>query len=118
MNDLLKYKNYYGSVKYSAEDRVFHGKIEFINDLVTFEATDVESLEAEFRAAVDDYFETCKELGIKPQKAFKGQFNVRVKPDIHRKAALVASLKDISLNRLVEIALEHEISSSVAVLGY
>ncbi len=63
MNDLLKYKDYYGSVKYSAEDKILFGKIEFINDLVTFEASNVDDLEKEFKKAVDDYIETCKVWG-------------------------------------------------------
>ena len=39
----------------------FHGKIEGIRDLVTFEATDGASLEIAFRDAVDDYLMTCVE---------------------------------------------------------
>jgi len=30
MKDMMSYKEYYGSVHYSDEDRIFHGKIEFI----------------------------------------------------------------------------------------
>ncbi len=37
MNTLL-YKDYIGSVSFSAEDEVFYGKIEHINDLITFES--------------------------------------------------------------------------------
>ena len=35
----------------SGENRVFHGKIEFIRDLVTYEGTDVDSLEAAVTSA-------------------------------------------------------------------
>lgn len=111
MSNLIKYKDYYGSVEYSAEDRVFHGKIEFINDLVTFEATTVNDLEKEFEYAVDDYIETCEELGREPQKAFKGLFNVRVKPELHKKAAIAAINKKISLNKFVENAISNEVSN-------
>lgn len=103
------YKDYCGSAEYSAEDRVFHGKIEFINDLVTFEATSVDTLEKEFRNSVDDYIETCGELGREPQKAFRGLFNVRVSPELHKKAAVTALKRKISLNRLVENALAREV---------
>jgi predicted HicB family RNase H-like nuclease len=111
MSNILEYKGYIGGVEFSAEDRIFHGRIEFINDLVTFEATNVEDLEKEFKAAVDDYLETCKNLNIKPQKSFKGTFNVRIDPELHRKAAFQASKRNLSLNKLVEEAIEHELAS-------
>ncbi len=34
MKDVLNYKGYIGSVHYAAEDRVFYGKVEGINDLI------------------------------------------------------------------------------------
>jgi len=110
MSNLLEYKGYIGRVDFSAEDRVFHGKIEFINDLVTFEAMSVDQLEEEFKNAVDDYLETCKKLDVKPQKSFKGTFNVRISPELHREAAFQAVKRRLSLNRLVEEAIKHEIN--------
>ncbi len=38
------YKGYQGSVETSIEDGVFHGKILFINDLVTYEAHALKAL--------------------------------------------------------------------------
>ncbi len=110
--NLIKYKGYSGNVEYSSEDKVFFGKIVHINDLVTFEATTVKDLEKNFREAVDDYIKTCRQLGKEPQKSFKGTFNVRVKPDLHRKASMVSLQRHISLNKLVEQALEKEIKKS------
>lgn len=65
MSNMLEYKGFHGRVEFSAEDKVFHGKLDFINDLVTFEAVTMEALEKEFRTAVDDYIQTCRELNIK-----------------------------------------------------
>jgi predicted HicB family RNase H-like nuclease len=62
MINILQYKNYLGSVDYSDEDRVFHGKITMINDLITFEADSVSDLERSFRKSVDDYLCTCQKL--------------------------------------------------------
>jgi len=36
MKQILKYKNYYGSVQFSTADEIFYGKILEINDLVSF----------------------------------------------------------------------------------
>jgi predicted HicB family RNase H-like nuclease len=48
MKDMMEYKGYYGSVHYSDEDRIFHGKIEFIRSLVSYEGTDVKRLREAF----------------------------------------------------------------------
>jgi predicted HicB family RNase H-like nuclease len=109
--NIIKYKGYIGTVEYSPDDKVLYGKIEHINDLVTFEAKTANDLEKNFRATVDDYIETCRQLGKEPQKTFKGTFNVRIKPKLHRKASMVSLQRNISLNKLVEQALEHELKS-------
>ncbi len=111
MKDMMSYKGYYGSVHYSDEDRIFHGKIEFIRSLVNYEGNDVESLRAAFIEAVDDYLELCTEEGKKPDKPFKGSFNVRTGSDLHRKAVLYARAKGTNLNKIVSEALEKYLSS-------
>jgi len=35
MTSMLEYNGYIGSVEYSDEDEIFHGRLEFIRDLVT-----------------------------------------------------------------------------------
>ena len=60
MKDAMSYTGYTGSVHYSDEDRVFHGKIEFIRSLVSYEGTDVESLHRAFSEAVEDYLKTAQ----------------------------------------------------------
>lgn len=102
----MEYKGYYTAVLYDAEDQVLHGKIEMINDLVTFEAERVDKVESAFHEAVDDYLEMCKALSKEPQKPCKGQFNIRIRPELHRQAAIEALKAGISLNRLIEISIE------------
>lgn len=63
-------------------------------------------IEEEFHNAVDDYLDFCKELGKEPTKAYKGSFNVRIDPQLHKKIALEAAKKGISLNQAVEKAIE------------
>ncbi len=111
MKDMMRYKEYYGSVHYSDDDQVFHGKIEFIRNLVTYEGTDVKNLRAAFEEAVDDYLELCKEEGKEPETSLKGSFNIRTGPDLHRKAMLLAKSKGTNLNTVVTEALEKYISS-------
>lgn len=112
MSDILEYKNYYAEVHFSAEDEVFHGKIVGINDLVNFEGTTVKKLKKAFYEAVDDYLDTCKELGKEPEKTYKGSFNVRIPSELHRQAARYATLKKMSLNDFVRHAIDTVLSKA------
>ena len=98
----LKYKDFYGSVEFSADDACFFGKIIGTTDLVTFEGDSVVSLKAAFAEAVEDYLLLCKEAGKEPQKRYKGSFNVRISPELHKNAVMLASRNGISLNSFVE----------------
>lgn len=101
MENVLRYKDFVGTVQYNADDKLFHGKLAFITDLVTFEGSSVTELEAAFVDAVDDYIELCEQVGKKPEKSFAGSFNIRMKPELHRQAALASLEKGVSLNQLV-----------------
>lgn len=100
----LEYKKFVGNVNFSEEDDVFFGKIEGINALVTFEGQTVAGLKEAFKEAVTDYIEFCKAKGIKAQKTYTGVLNVRLTPEIHRKAALVATKSGTTLNGLIRKA--------------
>jgi predicted HicB family RNase H-like nuclease len=106
----LHYKNYTGSVCFSEEDAVFHGKVVGIKALISFEGDSVISLTNDFHKAVDEYLEFCAVKGKEPEKPFKGSFNVRISADLHRKLALTASARGISLNTLVEDAIQKSVS--------
>jgi predicted HicB family RNase H-like nuclease len=106
MSQTLQYKGYDGSVEYSAEDRVLHGRLLGIRDAIIFEGANVDSLESNFRAAVDEYLAFCSAEGKTPDQPFKGSFNIRVRPDLHKRAALFAEEHNQKLNTVVSKALE------------
>lgn len=111
MKDVLKYKEYIGTVHFSAEDEAFYGKVEGVEDLVSFEGRDVKELKEAFKEAVEDYIELCEVSGKPIEKTYKGSFNIRIKPDIHRLAARKSIELGISLNQLVERAVDRFISN-------
>jgi predicted HicB family RNase H-like nuclease len=110
-DNMLKYKEFYGSVEYSAADECFFGKIIGTTDLVTFEGESVANLKSAFVDAVEDYLILCEEVGKQPQKSYKGSFNVRISPELHKEAAVTASRKGMSLNSFVEKAIYDEVNS-------
>lgn len=105
MKDTIKYKNHLGSVRFSAEDRVFYGKIEGIGDLVTYEGRSVDELITAFQDAVEDYAVLCKKVNKPVEKSYKGSFNVRIDPELHKQASKTSASMGLSLNQLVEEAI-------------
>lgn len=112
MDNILAHRGYYGIVKYSPDDEVFHGKIEAISDLVTFEGETAKEIKSAFAEAVESYLETCEQVGKTPDRPYTGTFNVRVNADLHRKAAVLSKLRNMSLNQLVGEALATYVGQS------
>ena len=69
------------------------------------EGDSVKTITADFHNAVNEYLDYCEENDIQPEKPFKGSFNVRIGSELHRKAALQAFERGISLNAYVVDAL-------------
>ena len=110
MKDVLNYKGFIGSVHFSADDNVFFGKIEGINDLVTFEGKSVNELISAFHFVVDEHIKDCEAESIDVDKSYKGSFNVRISPELHRQVATTAKIRGISINKLVNEALQKTIT--------
>ena len=102
MSKSMTYQGYSARVEFEDENGIFTGRIAGISDGVGFHADTVEDLRAAFHDAVEDYLETCAAVGKDPQRAFSGQMMFRVKPEVHRKAALAAELSGKSLNQWAE----------------
>jgi len=105
----MQYKGYSGSITFSEEDGVFHGKVVGIKALISFEGDSVRSITEDFHNAVDEYLEFCTDSGLEPERPFKGSFNVRVSPELHRQLSLFSSAGGKSLNSTVEEAIREYI---------
>jgi predicted HicB family RNase H-like nuclease len=77
MENLMLYKGVYGSVEFCGKSEVFHGKILGLSkgNYVSYEGDSVESLQCDFRDAVEDYIEFCAEKGIELPIYENGQVN-------------------------------------------
>ncbi len=105
MSNVLSYKNYNGTVEYSREDRCLFGKVIGIKSLLSYEGSSVQELEDGFKSVIDEYLNDCEERGVVPEQPYKGSFNVRISPELHRAVALYAMESGKSLNATVEEAL-------------
>lgn len=107
MNSMLEYKGYHASVEYDAEDNIFVGEVFGITDSLNFHGTSVTELNEMFKQCIDNYLDLCEKIGKNPDKEFKGTFNVRIPPEMHKKAVLAAAKKKITLNQYVMQAINH-----------
>ena len=106
MNSMLEYKGYHASIEYDAEDNIFVGEVFGITDSLNFHGQSVTELKEMFEQSIDNYLNLCEKIGKNPDKEFKGTFNVRIPPEMHKKASLAAAKQKITLNQYVMMAIK------------
>ncbi|HYE28588.1 MAG TPA: type II toxin-antitoxin system HicB family antitoxin [Allosphingosinicella sp.] len=104
--NLVSYKGYNAVIEFDADDLLLVGRIAGINDVVGFHGSNPQEVVTAFHEAVDDYLETCAEIGKTPEKSYSGKLMIRTDPSIHAQAALAATIEGISLNQFAERALK------------
>lgn len=105
----MSYKNYIAKIQYDDLAEIFHGEVINIKDIITFQGSSITELKKEFKNSIEDYFEFCAKRHENPEKPFSGKFNLRISPDLHRKAAVAAKLHNMSLNQWVMDIIKQEI---------
>ena len=112
MSNTMEYKDYIGSVEFSESDGVFFGKVMGIRALISYEGTTAKELVEDFHGAVEDYLDLCEAENKEPERAYKGSFNVRVSPELHKQAVICAASKQMTLNGFVESAMRQALSAA------
>lgn len=64
MYEKLSYKGFASTPKYSIEDKVIYGHLENVDGFISYEAEDTKGVEPAFVEVVEDYLDTCRELGV------------------------------------------------------
>jgi len=95
----MTYKGYAARIEYSDEDGCFIGHVAGIQDVIGFHAESVGELRSAFEEAVDDYLATCEKAGRAPQKPYSGRLMLRVPPEVHARAAMMAEAHGMSINQ-------------------
>ena len=101
MNSMLEYKGYHATIEFDADDDIFVGTVFGIADSLNFHGSSIPELKQMFEQCIDNYLELCEKIGKVPEKEFKGSFNVRISPELHRKVALAAANQKITLNQYI-----------------
>jgi predicted HicB family RNase H-like nuclease len=59
---------------------------------------------------VDEHIKDCEAENIAPEKSYKGSFNVRLTPELHKRIAVSAKMRGITINKFVFEALSETVS--------
>lgn len=111
-NSMLEYKGYHASVSFDADDNLFVGEVFGLTDSLNFHGESVKELEEMFHQSVDNYLNLCAQIGKQPEREFKGTFNIRITPELHKKAALEAAKQKITLNQFVLNAIDRSVEEN------
>lgn len=104
--NLMTVDGYSARIEYDSETDLFRGEILGLSGGADFYGANPDELRLEFKKSLDVFLEVCREQGIDPRKQFSGKFNLRIPPSLHEKLAMAAQAQGISLNSLVQEALE------------
>ncbi|HXU30839.1 MAG TPA: type II toxin-antitoxin system HicB family antitoxin [Thermoanaerobaculia bacterium] len=107
----MSYKGYTARVEFDERDGVFVGRILGIRNIISFHGETVAELKAELAIAIDDYLADCEEQGLKPEKPASGKLLLRVPPEIHGKALVVAQAAGKSLNQWATEVLQRAVQA-------
>ena len=109
---MMIYKGYTGKVEYDDEAGIFYGEIIGLRDVITFKGTSVKELRKSFRESIDDYLAFCKQMGKAPDIPASGKLILRVPPELHSRAAVIAKSEGRSLNSWVAEAVKEKLSAT------
>jgi len=106
---MIRYKGYTGKVEYDDEAEIFHGEVIGLRDVVTFRGSSVKELQKSFKESIDDYLAFCKKMNKEPDIPVSGRLILRIPPEIHSQASVIAKTEGISLNSWVADAVREKL---------
>jgi predicted HicB family RNase H-like nuclease len=68
----MEYMGYIGKVEVDEDSGTLYGEVINVRDVITFEGTSVDEVQAAFCESVDDYFEFCAQRNEPPEKPVSG----------------------------------------------
>ena len=98
-------------ISYDPDINLFRGEFVGLNGYADFYAADVDGLKKEGALSLKVFLEACEADKVNPYKHYSGKLITRINPDLHALAAETAKAEGVSLNALIERAIQHEIAA-------
>lgn len=97
----MNYKGYFGTAEFDDEAKIFHGEVEGLRDVVTYQGRTVDELVQAFHDSIDDYLEFCSKRGEAPEKPVSGKLLLRLPTAVHRYVLGAAKSEGVSINAYI-----------------
>ena len=65
MINFMTYKGYSATMIFDAEDKIIVGRVQDVDDIISFHGESVSEFESNFHSAIEDYLAASKELDRK-----------------------------------------------------
>jgi predicted HicB family RNase H-like nuclease len=105
MSGPFEYKGYFGSAEVDVDGETLVGKLLYITDTIAYSAPSIRELRAAFQEAVDDYLETCVEVGRLPEPPPVGTLKIVLGPALYGDLVRTAARCDMTLDEFVSSVL-------------
>ena len=106
---MMEYKGYIGKAEYDDEAEIFYGEVIGLRDVITFRGSSVKELQKSFRESIDDYLAFCMRMGKAPDVPASGRLILRIPPELHSRAVVIAKSEGRSLNTWVADAVKEKL---------
>lgn len=100
-DNILRYKGYTASIQFDADDGILVGIVLGIKDIIDFHGESVESIQKEFKVAIEEYIKACKKLGREPNKPRQGKIILTLPVEIEAGLEQVIEETGKSANTLI-----------------
>lgn len=107
----LEYKGFFGTIEYSAEDKVLFGKVLGINSLLSYEGDTGAALDKDFQQVIDEYLADCTRLNKAPEKTSYITYNVDIPSDLIPKVSAKALERQKPLKEFITDTILSNISN-------
>ncbi len=105
MKNIIALDDYSAKIEFDPDTDMFRGEILGLSGGADFYGKTPEQLRIEFKKSLDFYLKVCARKGIEPRKQYSGKLMLRVSPEIHERAALLAQAQGKSINAWIADAL-------------
>lgn len=105
MKNIITLGGYSAKIEFDPTADMFRGEILGLSGGADFYGKTPEQLRAEFKKSLDFYLEMCAKKGIEPRKQYSGKLMLRISPEVHERAALLAQAQGKSINAWIADAL-------------
>lgn len=108
--NLMTIHNQRAVISHDPDIDMFRGEFVGLAGGADVYARTIDELHAEGATSLKLYLDMCREQDREPYRHVSGKFNARIHRELHARAMEVATAKGISLNQLVEEAIQHEVA--------